>query len=45
VDNLPNKIEEINKMLTDVKKYIKELEQRFFKDEDSEQEEILKELG
>lgn len=45
VDNLPNKIEDINSMLRDVKKHIKELEKQFFLEEDSEQEEKLKELG
>lgn len=42
IDNLPNEEREINVMLRQVKKHIKDLEKQFFLEEDSEQEEDLK---
>jgi 16S rRNA G966 N2-methylase RsmD len=43
IDNLPQEDHEIRRMLKDVKRHIKELEKQFFIEEDSEQEEELKE--
>ena len=45
IDNLPQDEAEIKRMLREVKKHIKELEKQFFEEEDSEQEEELKNLN